>query len=141
MGRLLLLLLVILALVLLWRAFGPASWQSAETTEPVIKGPDDDEEFLWSIEKQRFKERREAERAAEREEYHKQMTQRLGQQGTSADTPPSGTAQPSGEAGAQGTDDESDARGSGETRKGSIRKPTRGSREPGAGTETPDGAS
>ena len=38
---------------------------------PAIKGPDDDEEFLWNIEKNRFKERRakeEAERRVREEE-------------------------------------------------------------------------
>lgn len=70
MGRLLLVLLVILAVVLVWKAFGPASWRRTEPTAPApreIKGPDDDEEFLWKLEKERFKERR-AREAAEKEE-------------------------------------------------------------------------
>ena len=33
-----------------------------------IKGPDDDEEFLWNLEKQRFKERRAKEREEQRRE-------------------------------------------------------------------------
>ena len=81
MGRLLLLALVVLAVALLWRAFGPGSaerygslrggsqWQVEQ--KPVIKRPDDDEEFLWNIEKNRFKERRareEAERKRREEE-------------------------------------------------------------------------
>ena len=81
MGRLLLLALVVLAAVLLWRAFGPGSAerygslrggpQRQVEQKPVIKGPDDDEEFLWNIEKNRFKERRareEAERKRREEE-------------------------------------------------------------------------
>lgn len=31
----------------------------------MIKGPDDDEEFLWKLEKERFKKRREEERKKE----------------------------------------------------------------------------
>lgn len=81
MGRLLLLALVVLAVALLWRAFGPGSAerygslrggsQPQVEQKPVIKGPDDDEEFLWNIEKNRFKERRareEAERKRREEE-------------------------------------------------------------------------
>ena len=68
MGRLLLLVLIVLAIVLLWRAFGPGSAerygsikggrQRQVGQKPVIKGPDDDEEFLWNLEKERFKQRR-----------------------------------------------------------------------------------
>ncbi|AWB81177.1 hypothetical protein C3B44_01500 [Corynebacterium yudongzhengii] len=62
MGRILLLVLIIVAIWLLWKAFGPSSWKSRNNAEPpAIKGPDDDEEFLWNIDKQRFKERREKE--------------------------------------------------------------------------------
>ncbi|MDY5784782.1 MULTISPECIES: hypothetical protein [unclassified Corynebacterium] len=77
MGRILLLALVILAVYLMWRAFGPGSSKrlnqskNAAADPPAIKGPDDDEDFLWNIEKQRFKERRareEAERRAKEEE-------------------------------------------------------------------------
>lgn len=79
MGRLLLLALVVLAAVLLWRAFGPGSAERYGSLrggpqpgqKPEIKGPDDDEEFLWNIEKNRFKERRareEAERKRREEE-------------------------------------------------------------------------
>lgn len=81
MGRLLLLALVVLAVALLWRAFGPGSAERYGSLrggqlrqveqKPVIKGPDDDEEFLWNIEKNRFKERRareEAERKRREEE-------------------------------------------------------------------------
>lgn len=73
MGRLLLLVLIVLAVYLMWRAFGPGSnKQVGQAPErPQIKGPDDDEEFLWNIEKNRFKERRareEAERKRREEE-------------------------------------------------------------------------
>src|SRR5699024_11425012 len=43
--------------------------QKAKTTaappQREIKGPDDDENFLWELEKEAFKQRRERERAAE----------------------------------------------------------------------------
>ena len=78
MGRLILLLLIVLAVWLLWRAFGPGSSERYGPLRtknvqqpPAIKGPDDDEEFLWNIEKNRFKERRakeEAERRVREEE-------------------------------------------------------------------------
>lgn len=75
MGRVLLIVLVILAAYLMWRAFGPGSSERYGTPKnqqpPAIKGPDDDEEFLWNIEKNRFKERRakeEAERKRREEE-------------------------------------------------------------------------
>ena len=73
MGRLILLLLFVLAAVLVWKAFWPSSWnkkvqQPQQPQRPAIKGPDDDEEFLWNLEKQRFKERRAKEREAERQE-------------------------------------------------------------------------
>ncbi|HKM24655.1 MAG TPA: hypothetical protein VJY40_03320 [Corynebacterium sp.] len=69
MGRLLLVLLVVVAVVLVWKAFGPKTWQrnQAAPQPRAVKGPDDDEEFLWKIEKDRFKQRR-AREAAEREE-------------------------------------------------------------------------
>lgn len=73
MGRVLLILLVIAAVVLLWMAFKPSTWKrnqqkmGAAPAPKPIKGPDDDEEFLWNIEKNRFKQRR-AEEVARREE-------------------------------------------------------------------------
>lgn len=75
MGRLLLIALIIVAVILLWKAFGPSlknrTRQSAPDT-PAIKGPDDDEEFLWTIEKQRFKERREREAREQNKQADKQ---------------------------------------------------------------------
>lgn len=72
MGRLLLILLIIAAVVLLWMAFKPSTWKrnqqvGAAQAPKQVKGPDDDEEFLWNIEKNRFKQRR-AQEAAMREE-------------------------------------------------------------------------
>ena len=53
MGRIIVLLLLVAAVYLVWRAFGPQSWKRATLfdapQEPIIKGPDDDEEFLWII--------------------------------------------------------------------------------------------
>ncbi|MFP7364810.1 hypothetical protein SFC07_03370 [Corynebacterium callunae] len=74
MGRLLLLILVIAVIVLLWMAFKPSTWKSragknAATQAPrQVKGPDDDEDFLWTIEKKRFKQRRAEEQALKEEE-------------------------------------------------------------------------
>ncbi|AFB71631.1 Hypothetical protein CpMEX30_0317 [Corynebacterium pseudotuberculosis] len=63
-GRLILLLLLIAAIVLVWKAFGPKTWQKSAIPEPPrIKGPDDDEEFLWRLERDQFKKRRAAEEA------------------------------------------------------------------------------
>lgn len=97
MGRIVLLLLIVLAIFLLWKAFGPSSWkkkQQASDATPTIKGPDDDEEFLWNIEKQRFKERREKELRdeARREQQERDARQRRlrGEEDTSGspDDPP-----------------------------------------------------
>ncbi|WJZ01579.1 hypothetical protein [Corynebacterium freiburgense] len=73
MGRLLLLLLIVVAVVLVWKAFGPSTWKKPEP--PAIKGPDDDEEFLWNLEKNRFKQRR-AEELAREEEERKRLNRR-----------------------------------------------------------------
>lgn len=82
MGRLLLLALIILAIYLMWKAFGPGSsaryGKQQQQQPPAIKGPDDDEEFLWNIEKNRFKERRakeEAERKRKEEEERRRKRQ------------------------------------------------------------------
>ena len=91
MGRLLLLVLIIVTIVLLWKAFGPGSGGSGEARgvnifgrkkeQPELraKGPDDDPDFLWNIEKERFKQRREAERQAEREAEQRARQERLEQ--------------------------------------------------------------
>lgn len=91
MGRLLLLALVILAVWLLWRAFGPGSQKRIDDARsqepPAIKGPDDDEEFLWNIEKTRFKERR-AQEEMERRQREEEERQRKFRDGPSeGDTP------------------------------------------------------
>ena len=86
MGRLLLLALVVLAAVLLWRAFGPGSAERYGSLrggpqpgqKPEIKGPDDDEEFLWSIEKNRFKERRAREEAERKRREEEERRRRRG---------------------------------------------------------------
>ena len=89
MGRLLLLVLIVLAVVLLWRAFGPSSAerygsikggrQRQVEQKPVIKGPDDDEEFLWNIEKNRFKERRAREEAERKRREDEERRRRRGE--------------------------------------------------------------
>lgn len=107
MGRVLLLVLIILAVWMLWRAFGPGSSErygplrsGGEKQPPTIKGPDDDEEFLWNIEKNRFKERRakeEAERRAREEEERRLRRERGNAQGDEhGDDPqaPGGTQPP-----------------------------------------------
>lgn len=69
MVRILLLILVIVTIWALWRAFGPnsARRQAGQIDAPPRAiGPDDDEDFLWNIKKERFKAQREAEREAER---------------------------------------------------------------------------
>lgn len=82
MGKLILLALIVLAAVLVWKAFGPASWnqnrQMKTAERPAIKGPDDDEEFLWNIEKNRFKERRRQEQ--ERQQRHDEQERHEHQQ-------------------------------------------------------------
>jgi len=87
MGRLLLLALVVLAVALLWRAFGPGSAErygslrggSQPGQKPEIKGPDDDEEFLWNIEKNRFKERRAREEAERKRREEEERRRRRGE--------------------------------------------------------------
>ncbi|WJY96687.1 hypothetical protein CFOUR_01225 [Corynebacterium fournieri] len=89
MGRLLLFALVVLAAVLLWRAFGPGSAerygslrpgkQAQPGGKPAIKGPDDDEEFLWNIEKNRFKERRAREEAERKRREEEERRRRRGE--------------------------------------------------------------
>lgn len=97
MGRLLLIVLVILAAWLLWRAFGPGSNErygplgGKDQPRPAIKGPDDDEEFLWNIEKNRFKERRakeEAERKAREEEERRRRREQNRKEDPGDSTPP-----------------------------------------------------
>lgn len=88
MGRLLLLVLVILAIYLMWKAFGPGSAERYGTPKqqdarPEIKGSDDDEEFLWNIEKNRFKERR-AKEEAERKRLEEEERRRRREEGGSA---------------------------------------------------------
>lgn len=72
MGRLIILILVIITVIVLWRAFGPGSSSringqssSGRAPAPQVKGPEDDPEFLWEIKKERFKQQREAQRLAQ----------------------------------------------------------------------------
>ncbi|MDO5033127.1 hypothetical protein [Corynebacterium sp.] len=79
MGRLILFVLFVAAAVLVWKAFGPASWKKQapqQPQRPAINGPDDDEEFLWNLEKQRFKERRAKEKAEEDEAARRRLEER-----------------------------------------------------------------
>lgn len=77
MGRLVIVVLVIVTVIVLWKAFGPRTWNTASRPqqntqfptlgrqrkqEVTTKGPDDDPDFLWNIKKERFKAQREAER-------------------------------------------------------------------------------
>lgn len=74
MGRLLFIILIIVAVILLWKAFGPSSWKRNQPQHEAprqVKGPDDDEEFLWNLEKEAFKRRREEERRREQEKRDK----------------------------------------------------------------------
>ncbi|MBC3186093.1 hypothetical protein H7347_05820 [Corynebacterium sp. zg-331] len=81
MGRLLLVALLIVTAVLLWKAFGPGTWNrpglpGRRSEPPAIKGPDDDPDFLWNIDKQRFKERRAREEADRAEEERRKRERR-----------------------------------------------------------------
>lgn len=58
MGRVVLLLLVVATVVAVWYAFGPPSRKEVDPVDRRALGPDDDEDFLWQIEKERFKRRR-----------------------------------------------------------------------------------
>lgn len=81
MGRVILLALVVLAVWLLWKAFGPPSRNAGPKTPPPagIKGPDDDPDFLWNIEKQRFKERREREAREQAQREEEERRRRRGE--------------------------------------------------------------
>lgn len=119
MGKLILLALIVLAAVLVWKAFGPASWNQnrrMKTAErPAIKGPDDDEEFLWNIEKNRFKERRRQEQERQQRHEHQQRqprsqgeTKGASRTNDAPDTNPPGDTTPSGDA--TGSDPTKDSR-------------------------------
>lgn len=70
MGRVIVLLFLVFVAFVVWKAFGPSSWKKNEA--PQIKGPDDDEDFLWQLDKQRFKEKRERERREEQEKRRRE---------------------------------------------------------------------
>lgn len=89
MGRLVLLLMVIVTVVLLWKAFGPQTWGNRSPLRRrgvpnkkeglSHKGPDDDPDFLWNIEKERFKKRR-AQEAKDAEKAERKRRQELREQ-------------------------------------------------------------
>lgn len=89
MGRLVLLILIIVTIVLLWKAFGPQTWGNGSPLRRKgvsnkqeglsHKGPDDDPDFLWNIEKERFKKRR-AQEAKDAEEAERKRRQELREQ-------------------------------------------------------------
>lgn len=89
MGRLVLLILIIVTIVLLWKAFGPQTWgngaplrrRGVNNKQEGLshKGPDDDPDFLWNIEKERFKKRR-AQEAKDAEEAERKRRQELREQ-------------------------------------------------------------
>ncbi|MDO5098971.1 MAG: hypothetical protein Q4D85_09435 [Corynebacterium sp.] len=94
MGRLILLLLLILAAYIVWRAFGPHTWNRninrANQPPQMIKGPDDDENFLWELEKKQFKQRRAQEEAFRQEEERiKRAQQRYEKKPEGGDEPES----------------------------------------------------
>lgn len=70
MGRLLVLLILVAAAILIWKAFGPQTWnrQQRTTPTPSIKGPDDDPEFLWKLEKQQIQRRKQEQLRKEEEQ-------------------------------------------------------------------------
>lgn len=92
-GRIILFLLIIAALVLIWKAFGPSTWQRNQgqrgLSEPIIKGPDDDENFLWELEKKQFKQRRAKEEAQRQEEERIRRAQEKYNDGPQPDEPES----------------------------------------------------
>lgn len=89
MGRLVLLILIIVTIVLLWKAFGPQTWGnesplrrrgvSNKQERLSHKGPDDDPDFLWNIEKERFKKRR-AQETKDAEDAERKRRQELREQ-------------------------------------------------------------
>ncbi len=89
MGRVILFLLIVAAIVLVWQAFGPHTWQKNRVTKteqrPSIKGPDDDENFLWELEKKQFKQRRAKEEAQRQEEERIRRAQEKYQQNKKED--------------------------------------------------------
>lgn len=83
MGRLLLILLIVVTIIALWKAYGPGSgysWQRSlnrgrDQKRIAPKGPDDDVDFLWTLEKEQFKLRREQERQQSRPNAQNQPTE------------------------------------------------------------------
>lgn len=108
MGRLVILVLVIVTVIVLWKAFGPKTWNNGagsgngsdngqfpqlgrQKRQPVErKGPDDDPDFLWNLKKERFKAQREEERRIEdaRERYDRETKKNDRQTGQDAPSAP-----------------------------------------------------
>lgn len=59
MGRLLILIALIVVVILLWKAFGPRQlpWARKNTRPPAPKGPDDDPDFLWQLQRDAYERR------------------------------------------------------------------------------------
>lgn len=136
MGRLVIVVLVIVTVIVLWKAFGPKTWNNTSRTPqntqfpslgrqknqaPKTKGPDDDPDFLWNIKKERFKAQREAERReqeaverARRGEHWK--PEEHGEQGESGkkdnSTPPAASPESTDTNPGKGQSDGKGARGS-----------------------------
>lgn len=90
MGRILVVIILLGIIYLLWRAFGPQTWQQVspqQPAKPVIKGPDDDESFLWELEKRAFKEKRAAEEARRRAEEARKAQELRQRKAQDEDTP------------------------------------------------------
>ncbi len=84
MGRLLLILLIVLAIVLLWKAFGPGARKSGNNrpfrlnkpAQPQKKfiAPDDDPDFIWKLKKAEYdRKRREEQQRRERQERQRRQ--------------------------------------------------------------------
>lgn len=98
MARLLIFALIVVTVVLLWKAFGPQTWGAGSSSRrpasggrfgsrlgrggsqsgavaSAPKGPDDDPDFLWNIKKEKFKQEREATRRREELERQRRLEQ------------------------------------------------------------------
>ena len=72
MGRLILLVLVIVTIIVLWKAFVSTPKRGVgggNTERPAApKGPDDDPDFLWKLDKARYEERKAQRERQQREQ-------------------------------------------------------------------------
>lgn len=96
MGRVVLVVLVIVAVVLLWKAYGPRSWSGSTPTwswprrpePPAIKGPDDDEAFLMRLERKRLNEEKKRWEEQRAREEQRLREERAAQRGLDAEGGP-----------------------------------------------------